>query len=315
MAVSSFPHNELGKDFRFNLRILLQDKTNTDRQMYYFYKINHITITFPHYVAYALVYDGRESNNGDRDTETDGDWTPNRKEQLDGGANKVGGGEINIDHGTSALTNIVQGEGIVDVRHNHIRDNIIPPLDLGQWRDYSFGAHDPRSDPTKFDQHHRIQGYLSTDSGDYCLTDGANCADFCRTPTQDEGGAPDCAIDASTCGSQDLEEICSKKFYITGLLNTYSERYGGQRGTYQEIWIQLQYAYQNSALAAANGGNVNLDNDEGQDLISSPFPYLHFMAYEISSIAFGCSEQNVDNGNTCNQFQEYVTHDFGWGGR
>ena len=37
--------------------------------------------------------------------------------------------------------------------------------------------------------------------------------------------------------------MCSKKFQIHGLMNTYNERHGGQRGTYQEIWIQLQYAY------------------------------------------------------------------------
>jgi hypothetical protein len=310
MAVSSFPHNELGKDFRFNLRILLQDSTNTDRQMYYFYKINHITITFPEYVAYALVYDGRESNNGNRDTEQDGDWSPSMKEQLGGGANRVGGGEIHIDHGVSTLANSAHGEGIVDVRHNAIRDNIIPPLDLGQWRDFSFGAHDPSG----HDQHHRIQGYLSTASGDFCTTNGNDCADFCRTPTWDveDPVVTACPITDPVCGAEDLEEICSKKFHITGLLNTYSERYGGQRGTYQEIWIQLQYAFQNTALATAN---TNLANDEGQDLISSPFPYLHFMAYEIDSITFGCNEQNVDNGNTCNSFQEYVTHDFGWGGR
>jgi len=220
------------------------------------------------------------------------------------GTNRVGGGEININHGASSLTNIVQGEGIVDVPHNSIRDNIIPPLDLGQWRDYSFGVHDPST----HDKHHRIQGYLSTADGDYCTTGGTDCADFCRTPTDD---VP-CDIDATTCGAKDLEEICSKKFFITGLLNTYSERYGGQRGTYQEIWIQLQYAFQ---ISQAVTDNANLANDQGQDRISSPFPYLHFMAYEIDAITFGCSEQNVDNGNTCNAFEEYITHDFGWGGR
>ena len=69
IAVSSFPHNELGKDFRFNLRIMM--KGSASRLFYYWYKINSVTITFPHYVAYALHYDGRESN-GDSDVQSDG---------------------------------------------------------------------------------------------------------------------------------------------------------------------------------------------------------------------------------------------------
>jgi len=48
--------------------------------------------------------------------------------------------------------------------------------------------------------------------------------------------------------------------------------------------------------------------------ISSPFPYLHFMSYQVSSIDFGCDIYNVINGNTCNEFKEYQTHDFGFGG-
>ena len=51
------------------------------------------------------------------------------------------------------------------------------------------------------------------------------------------------------------------------------------------------------------------------DKISSPFPYLHFMAYQIETIEVGCSVVNVENGNTCGAFAEYGTHDFGWGGR
>jgi hypothetical protein len=100
-----------------------------------------------------------------------------------------------------------------------------------------------------------------------------------------------------------LEEFCSTKFHITGLLNTYSERLGGQRGSYQEIWIQLQYAM-----------GISTTVDGTPDVISSPFPYLHFCAPEITSITFGCDTINVDNGNTCNKFAEYGTHDFGFGG-
>jgi hypothetical protein len=52
-ALSSFPHNDLGKDFRFNVRVLHRggdgDPTNAaGKDSYYFYKINEITIVFPY---------------------------------------------------------------------------------------------------------------------------------------------------------------------------------------------------------------------------------------------------------------------------
>jgi len=53
-ALSSFPHNDLGKDFRFNVRVLHKggdgDIENGTRDSYYFYKINKIGINFPYTV-------------------------------------------------------------------------------------------------------------------------------------------------------------------------------------------------------------------------------------------------------------------------
>lgn len=55
-AVSSFPHNDLGKDFRFNVRVLHHggngdpSDTTTGKDSYYFYRINKIDITFPYTV-------------------------------------------------------------------------------------------------------------------------------------------------------------------------------------------------------------------------------------------------------------------------
>jgi hypothetical protein len=62
-AVSSFPHNDLGKDFRFNVRILHKggdgDPTNaTGKDSYYFYRVNRIDIDFPYDVRCP-----RESSN------------------------------------------------------------------------------------------------------------------------------------------------------------------------------------------------------------------------------------------------------------
>ena len=63
LAISSFPHNQLGKDFRFNIRTLHQmgdGKKRAERRSngattvaysYFFYGINSISIQFPQYVS------------------------------------------------------------------------------------------------------------------------------------------------------------------------------------------------------------------------------------------------------------------------
>jgi len=71
-AVSSFPHNDLGKDFRFNVRILHKggdgDPTDgTGKDSYYFYRVNRIDIDFPYDVRCP-----REKNNVATDANRDG---------------------------------------------------------------------------------------------------------------------------------------------------------------------------------------------------------------------------------------------------
>lgn len=54
VAISSFPHNDLGKDFRFNIRILHKmGEGDQDEAIdsYYWYKVNHVTIVFPQIVG------------------------------------------------------------------------------------------------------------------------------------------------------------------------------------------------------------------------------------------------------------------------
>lgn len=70
-AVSSFPHNDLGKDFRFNVRVLHKggdgDPSSTgDKDSYYFYRINKIAIAFPYTVRCP-----REATNVASDTPTE----------------------------------------------------------------------------------------------------------------------------------------------------------------------------------------------------------------------------------------------------
>jgi hypothetical protein len=54
VAISSFPHNDLGKDFRFNIRILHQMGEGDEAEAidsYYWYKVNDVTIVFPQIVG------------------------------------------------------------------------------------------------------------------------------------------------------------------------------------------------------------------------------------------------------------------------
>ena len=43
--------------------------------------------------------------------------------------------------------------------------------------------------------------------------------------------------------------------------------------------------------------------------VESPFPYLHFHATEISSIAATCSTTNVYNGNDCDAYTTNKHHE------
>ena len=65
LAISSFPHNQLGKDFRFNIRTLhtMGDGKHRAEERaagvntaysYFFYAITTITIEFPEYVSDCL---------------------------------------------------------------------------------------------------------------------------------------------------------------------------------------------------------------------------------------------------------------------
>ena len=63
LAISSFPHNQLGKDFRFNIRTLHQmgdgyyraslraSNSSNKAYSYFFYAISAIQIKFPEYVS------------------------------------------------------------------------------------------------------------------------------------------------------------------------------------------------------------------------------------------------------------------------
>lgn len=107
-------------------------------------------------------------------------------------------------------------------------------------------------------------------------------------------------VDASTSLSQ-YGGICGRVLRIDGLLQTYDELHNRQYGTIQEIWVQLQYAYQES-----------MDNSERTlaatpiRKVQSPFPNVFFSAPEVVDIRGFCPSSNMKcRGYMSDQHQPY----------
>jgi len=199
------------------------------------------------------------------------------------------------------------------------RSNIIPPVDLGT-HSPGVNKHNSTNNGGGEIEFHRIMGFIrkaevadadiaTNDAldGTYRTTAGVDTrmyssADWCdHTGGHKQQGLTSNSV-VGTMGDNILERTCGIEFRIIGLMNTYDER-RGQRGTYQEIWVQLQYALgkggrdgvQNSCKETL--GHSGCTNDDHP--IQSPHPYLHFMASEIISIRATCNTLNVNNPNRC----------------
>jgi hypothetical protein len=163
VAISSFPHNELGKDFRFNLRILQKADSDAE-ESYYWYKVNDITITFPEFVSYALHNDYKR---------------------------------LSTVTSTFDATATINGNDyqMMNVANSEKRVNIIPPLDIGTWDDVSFlRAEDWVRDPnsTNDSKFNRINGYLGTATADataaqWCTGSDAADENYCSKTFKIEG--------------------------------------------------------------------------------------------------------------------------------
>ena len=215
----------------------------------------------------------------------------------------------------------------------HTRANIIPPVDLGT-HSPGVNKHSNTAGQGGQVEFHRVMGFIRAPTASVIGTyannnalegDNAstklNSADWCDwTGGSITNGAPNAAggdTAATDFGQNLLERTCGVDFRIVGLMNTYDER-RGQRGTYQEIWVQLQYALgkggRDGFLNSCQGGNDRSgittfhDNDHSgctaaTHPIQSPHPYLHFMASEIISIEAQCNYDNVNNPNLCSQMR------------
>merc|ERR1719515_692476 len=116
--------------------------------------------------------------------------------------------------------------------------------------------------------------------------------------------------------------ICGRVLRIDGLLQTYDELHNRQYGTLQEIWVQLQYAYQesldNSYRTTTNttcnknvAGSSNNNCEEtggvtGVRKVQSPFPNVFFSAPEVVDIRGFCPSTNMKcRGYMSDQHQPY----------
>jgi len=225
----------------------------------------------------------------------------------------------NSNNDASGLSSIVSEDMLDDYQFMHVslahtRSNIIPPVDLGT-HSPGVNKHSPSNNGGGEIEFHRIMGFIKKaeltagDSGLAGSTHASgskyNTADWCDT----RGGHTDGSNFSGTMGDDILERTCGIDFRIIGLMNTYDER-RGQRGTYQEIWVQLQYAIGKGGrdgVLSSCGLNDRLDNGttdaradcETRHPVQSPHPYLHFMASEIIKIEATCNTVNVNNPNRC----------------
>jgi len=95
--------------------------------------------------------------------------------------------------------------------------------------------------------------------------------------------------------------ICGRVLRIDGLLQTYDELHNRQYGTLQEIWVQLQYAYQESiddSDRVLTKATINR--------VQSPFPNVFFSAPEVVDIRGFCPSSNMKcRGYMSDQHQAY----------
>lgn len=109
--------------------------------------------------------------------------------------------------------------------------------------------------------------------------------------------------------------ICGRVLRIDGLLQTYDELHNRQYGTIQEIWVQLQYAYQESlddsnrttsgATCTKNAAGNSCEGG-GVRKVQSPFPNVFFSAPEVVDIRGFCPSSNMKcRGYMSDQHQPY----------
>jgi hypothetical protein len=226
LAISSFPHNQLGKDFRFNIRTLhtMGDgwhraslRTSNDvhtAYSYFFYGISSIQIQFPEYVGHYNDC-----------------WR----------FRNVG-----------ACTNDMVHQIIVD--QSSVQVTSASPQNTHG--DIAYGNHQFLATLSHSDT--RCQdGLMGIGHGAH----GSNaCASWCANTGQVLNGHNSNTQITITNAATNTNTFCGDLLTITGIHRTYDELHLRQFGTIQEIWVQLMYAY--SHATTYDGSNNAVEGFE-----------------------------------------------------
>lgn len=304
-AISSFPHNDLGKDFRFNVRILHHGGNgdpdsdcgdiNRDgpdcKDSYYWYKVDEIKMTFPHTVRCP-----REAKNLANGTAGYGDM-------RDGGEAYESAADT-FRCMDSANFNGHRGWNSETAKNN---------------RNSNWSDTDAREDIDK-------PWFLENLGSAHGLTGAAYAG-------VDVDGTNTDTSDGFICGGTPLADgewyKCGTHYTVKGLMNTYDEFAQQEFGTMQEFWFQFHYHF----VLAYNGDHRDAETlaDPNQtpvltattivDVSAAPgygngdtatanseydhrhnFPNTLFNSFEITSVAFNCNAATRDtrlNTNAC----------------
>lgn len=281
-AISSFPHNELGQDFRFNIRTLhnmgsgvantqlasataYSVDTATAIWSYYFYAVDSIKIAFPEYVARVNhCHFASHKSNPNCSTASDHDgW---QRIIVDGATMKK------TDAPTLAndtrFTNENSQYGFTHIMGRDAWSADLLMTDTGNnFADDMIDANDCSGSALGV-------GSISYNSELFTLPEDGKpskpCASWCLDATGVSGG----------------RNVCGRILSISGLLQTYDELHLRQYGTIQEVWVQLMYAYvesldEASTASAAATGTSSLG-------VESPFPNVFFSAPEVIGLVAEC---------------------------
>lgn len=271
LAISSFPHNQLGKDFRFNIRTLHQmgdgyqrailrdnDDSENIAYSYFFYAISTISITFPEYVGHVNDC-----------------WRQRNKDQC-----------------TSDMVHQI----IVDQSSVQTTSKS-PQNKLG---DIAYGNHQLAATLTDSDKNDAYF-HRCVDGSD--ITDGFfqynNCASWCKNSGQYLNGHNSITQSTITNHAGGSNNFCGDTLTISGILQTYDELHLRQYGTIQEIWVQLMYAY--SHPTEYTDVNIETSKDENGDPVmedkkavaqgfESPFPNVFFSAPQVLAVKGSCTD-------------------------
>lgn len=237
LAISSFPHNELGHDFRFNIRTLhtMGDGVargvarargaSTAAYSYFFYAIDSIEIKFPEYVA-------------------------------------------RVNECWRARTNVVGG------CEDHMVQQVI--VDQSAVQATSASPQNTNGDIAG-GNFQLMAGLSNSDSRCGALTLGVQntvtvssaCASWCANSGQTVNGNGDYPMVLSDVAGDNDNNLCGDTLTITGMVSTYDELHLRQFGTIQEIWVQLMYAYSH-ATTFGTGDSVGMESPFPNVFFSAP---------------------------------------------